>query len=74
MVITKFTKSGIEYSVDEFEKKYPNHPRFLQIQTLQSIRSNLEDNTCEGHDSFIIENFDTQRLELIYCCPNGGIK
>lgn len=74
MVITKITKSEIEYSADEFEKKYPNHPRLLKTQTLQSIKSNLEDNTCEGHTSIMIENFDTHRLELIYCCPNGGLK
>lgn len=74
MVVTKFTKSKIQYSVNEFEKKYPNHPKLLQIEILQSIRTNLEDNTCEGHTSYMIENYDTHRLEIIYCCSNGGLK
>ncbi len=74
MVITKYPKSEIEYSVDEFEKKYPNHPSFLEIEILQTIKINLEDNTCKGHISYMIENFDTQRLELIFCCANCGLK
>jgi len=70
MVINKFIIYGKEYLTDEFEETFPKYPKFLSLSTLQSIRTELANRTCQGHTSFMIENFDDRSILLVHCCEN----
>lgn len=66
----KFIKKGVEYNIDEFEKSYPNQEKLISKEIGQSIMASLSEKDIEGHNSFLIENYDTNSLIIRFDCLN----
>jgi hypothetical protein len=64
----KFIKKGVEHNIDEFEKLYPNQEKLISKEFGQSIMASLSEKDIEGHNSFLIENYDTNSLIIRFDC------
>ena len=68
MVVYKFIKNQKEYFIDDFEKKYPSIRRIFSDINGASIKIMVEENTCDNHTSFLIENHDNNTFTIAWCC------
>jgi len=63
-----YIKNRKEFYIDEFEKLYPNHEKLISKEIGQSIMASLSEKDIEGHNSLLIENYDTNSLIIRFDC------
>lgn len=63
-----YIKNGNKFYIDKFEKLYPNQEKLISKEIGQSIMASLSEKDIEGHNSLLIENYDTNSLIIRFDC------